>query len=150
MLIMNVGHARVNNMDIKKLYSKWGKLEEVGITEQLLFDVFTNDESNFESNQMMCTKLPENLPDVPTYGLLIELYDFACEHSADLKLKVNHILKVLVDTLFPECSVSRADRLERRIKGLCDPLHSMSKDEQAVYLQKQWMLQPTGVLPKPN
>lgn len=121
-------------------YSKWGMLEAVGITEHLLLGIFTNDESE---NVLKCTG---NVPDVPTYGLLIELYHFACDNSSVLKLKVNRLLKVLVDTLFPLCSVSRADRLERRIKGLYFPLESMSKEAQALYLQKHWMPQPTGVL----
>ena len=91
-------------------------------------------------------KCTENILDVSTYGILIELYHFGCDNSSALKLKVNRLLKVLVDTLFPLCSVTRADRLERRIKGLCLPLESMSKEAQALYLQKQWIPQPTGVL----
>jgi len=101
-------------------YSKWGKFEVVGITEHLLLGIFANDEPE---DVLKCT---ENLPDVPIYGLLIELYHFACDNSSVLKLKVNHLLKVLVDTLFPLCSVSWADHLERRIKGLCLPLESNS------------------------
>lgn len=127
-------------MKKKTLYSKWGMLEAVGITEHLLLGIFANDESE---DVLKCT---ENIPDVPTYGILIELYHFASDNSSALKLKVNRLLKVLVDTLFPLCSVTRADRLERRIKGLCLPLDSMSEEAQALYLQKQWIPQPTGVL----
>ena len=128
-------------MDVQKY--NWGILEEAGITEQFLSDMFTND----ESNQLICRESFLNIPDVPTYGILIELYKFACEHAADFKLEVNRILKVLIDTMFPVCSVSQADRLERRIKGFCVPLDSMTQDEQVVYLQTQWTPQPTGVLP---
>ena len=120
-------------------YSKSGMLEAVGITEDLLLGIFANDESE---DVVKCT---ENVSDVPTYGLLIELYHFACDNSSVVKLKVNRLLEVLVNTLFPLCSVSRADRLERRIKGLCFPLKSMSKETQALYLQKHWKPQPTGV-----
>ena len=98
----------------------------------------------YESEDVL--KCTENIPDVPTYGILIKLYHFACDNTSALKLKVNCLLKVLVDTLFPLCSVTRADRLERRIKGLCLPLESMFKEAQALYLQKQWIPQPTGVL----
>ena len=123
------------NMAMKKAipYNKWGMLEAVGITEHLLLGIFANDESED------VPKYTDNIPHVPTYGLLIELYYFACNNSSVLKLKVNRILKVLIDTLFVLCSVSRVDRLERRIKGLCFPLESMSKEPQALYLQKHWM-----------
>ena len=127
-------------MKKKALYSKWGMLEAVGITGHLFLGIFANDESE---DVLKCT---ENIPDVPTYGILIELYHFACDNSSALKLKVNRLFKVLVDTLFPLCSVTQADYLEIRIKGLCLPLESMSKEAQALYLQKQWIPQPTGVL----
>ena len=91
-------------------YGKWGMLEAIGITEYLLLGICANDECE---DVLKCT---ENVPDVPTYGLLIELYHFACENSSVLKLKVNHLLKVLVDTLFPLCTVSRADRLKEESK----------------------------------
>ena len=89
--------------------SKWGILEAIGITEYLLLDIFANDESE---DVLKCA---ENVPDIPTYGLLIELYHFACDNSSILKLKVNRLLKVLVDTLFPRCTVSQADHLKRRV-----------------------------------
>ena len=84
------------------MYRSTTGLEEAGITEQFLSDMFTND----ESNQLICRESFLNIPDVPTYGILIELYNFACEHAADFKLKVNRILKALVDTMSPVCSVS--------------------------------------------
>ena len=115
-------------------------LEAIGITEYLLLGISANDESK---DVLKCT---ENVLDVPTYGLLIEFYHFACDNSSMLKLKCNRLLKVFVGTLFPLCTVSWADRLERRIKSLCLPLESMSKEAQALHLQKHWMPQPTGVL----
>ena len=70
-------------MKKKTLYSKWGMLEAVGITEHLLLGIFAN---NVSENVLKCT---ENISDVPTYGILIELYHFACDNSSVLKLKVN-------------------------------------------------------------
>ena len=57
----------------------WVVLEELGITEQLLSDVFTNE----ECNQLICRESFPDIPDVPTYGILI-----VCEHAADLNLKL--------------------------------------------------------------
>ena len=125
------------------LYSKWGMLEAVGITEHVLLCILANSGSNHDQTDDIL-KCKKNVPEVPTYGLLIELYYFARDVSLVLKRKVNRLLKVLVDTLFPLCSVSRADRLERRIRSLLSCLDSMSKEEQVLHLQKQWIPQPTG------
>ena len=124
-------------MDMKEAtpYSKWGMLAAAGMPEDLLLGIFTGGYDDLQG----CT---ENAPDIPTYGLLIELYHFACDNSSVLKLKVNRALKILVDALFPLCSVSRADHLESMIKGLWLSLESMTEDEQVLHLQKQWIPQP--------
>ena len=93
-----------------------------------------------------CDSVPrELLPDSPSYGVLFELLYFSRSNAKLLKFKPNKILKCLVDTLFPLCSVSRGDRLERRIETLFQPLFKLStQEEQVEYLQRKWKPQATG------
>ena len=81
----------------------------------------------------------------PTYGIVLELYYFANETAGDLHRRPNRILKCFMDTLFPTFSISRADRLERKVKALCTPLKSMAMEELAEYLQRKWIPQSTGL-----
>ena len=93
-----------------------------------------------------CDCVPQQLlPDSPSYGVLFELLDFSRSNAKLLKSKPNRILKCLVDTLFPLCSVSRADRLEKRIETLMQPVIKLSTEEEQVeYLQQKWKPQATG------
>ena len=62
------------------------------------------------------------LPEAPSYGILMELLEFAESKGSSKACHVNKIFKQLIDTLFPGCSVSRADRLMRRIRKLLNPI----------------------------
>ena len=86
-------------------FSKWGLLEAAGITEDLLL-------ANSTKASNVCYELTTG----PTHGILIELYHFASITASTLQQRPNRVLKLLVETLFPQCKVSWADRLERRIK----------------------------------
>lgn len=112
-------------------------LGEIGLTDDVLREVVLND-------SMPAVYDSASLPDLPSHGILIELYHFCQRFSALSKLKVNIILKKCIDVLFPSCVVSRADRLERRIRGFCLSVESMSKQDLVLFLPKQWRPQPTG------
>ena len=119
-------------------FSKWGLLEAAGITEDLLLTILANSTKASD----VCYKLTTG----PTHGILIELYHFACITSSTLQRRPNRVLKLLVETLFPQCKVSRADRLERRIKCFDRQLDSIASEEQDDYLHKEWTPQATGIL----
>ena len=119
-------------------FSKWGLLKDAGITEHLLLTILTNSTEASD----VCYKLTTG----PTRGILIELYHFASITASTLQLRPNRVLKLLVETLFPQCKVSRADRLERRIKYFDHQLDSIAFEEQGDYLQKEWTPQVTGIL----
>ena len=115
-------------------FSKWGLLKEIGLTEDQLLRFLVRGEA------IDCLT-----SDTPTYGTVIELYYFAREFASSLCRKSNRILKCLMDELFPKFSISRADRLERRVKTICGHLDTMSKEELEEYLQEHWIPQPTGI-----
>ena len=50
---------------------------------------------------------------------------------------------MFVEALFPQCKVSRADRLERRIIYFDHQLDSIAFKEQGDYLRKEWIPQAT-------
>ena len=112
-------------------YSQWGLLEAAGISESTLFAILAN--SN-EAASAVCK---------PTRGILIELLHFAHDTATTLQRRPNRILKLLVET-FPQCKVSRADRLERRIKHYHSQLDSVACEDQNDFLQKEWIPQATG------
>ena len=121
-------------------YPSWGMLNAIGLSDAVLHEVILND---LVEDPVLC-----NLPDLPSHGVLMELYYFCLQFSSVEKMKVNVILKKCVDFLFPSCVVSRADRLECRVQGFCVAFKSMSKQEQVLYLQKHWRPQPTGTTNK--
>ena len=118
-------------------FSKWGLLEAAGITEDLLLTILANSTKTSD----VCYELTTR----PTHGILIELYHFASITASTLQRRPNRVLKLLVETLFPQCKVSRADRLERRIKCFDHQLDSIASEEQDNYLQKEWTPQATGI-----
>ena len=147
-------------------FSKWGLLEAAGITEDLLLTILANSTKTSDVCYELITR--------PTHGILIELYHFAslvhrlpdlfqCTRvekdrgawgrgyhfasitASTLQQRPNRVLKLLVETLFPQCKVSRADRLERRIKCFDHQLDSIASEEQDDYLQKEWTPQATGI-----
>ena len=94
-------------------FSKWGLLEAAAISEDLLLTILANGAKASD----VCYKLTTG----PTQGILIELYHFASITANTLQQRPNRVLKLLVETLFPQRKVSRADRLERRIKCFDQP-----------------------------
>ena len=122
-------------MAAKESY-QWRSLKEIGLFEDHLLSVLIRGE--------VPDHLQDSDPEAPTYGTVIELYHFANEFASSLHRRPNRILKSLMDTLFPNFSISRADRLERRVKSLCTNLESMTKEELDEYLDRRWIPQPTG------
>ena len=122
-------------------FSKWGLLETAGLNEGILLSILANggNEASEECQYPQVTT-------VPTCGILIELYHFASTIACTLRRRPNRVLKLLVETLFPLCKVSRADRLERRIKQFCNQLDSIENEEQDDYLQMEWTPQATGIV----
>ena len=112
-----------------------GMLDAIGLTEDVLCEVLTGSADH---------SILANLEDTPSYCVLIELYFFCVQYSSLSKLKLNIVLKKCVDALFPSCTVSRADRLERRVRGFCVAIDSMPEPEKLLFLQKHWRPQPTG------
>ena len=87
--------------------------------------------------------LLKNLPEIPTYAILLELLEFSKSKSSKA-CHVNKIFKHFIDVLFPACSVTRADRLMRRVKELLTPLNDISDDsERALFLRNTWKPQAT-------
>lgn len=117
-------------------------LHAIGITNDLLTDI------TLEQTEI---QLPE-LPEVPSYGILLELIRFSEAYRyVDGTKKIskpkaaNAILQKLINKMFPLCSVTRADRLGRTIRNLLTPLESFSNDDEKVaFLMKTWRPQPTG------
>ena len=118
-------------------FSKWGLLEAAGITKDLLLTILANSTKASD----VCYELTTG----PTRGILIELYHFASITASILQRRPNRVLKLLVETLFPKCKVSRADRLERRIKCFDQQLDSIASEELDDYLHKEWTPQATGM-----
>ena len=87
--------------------------------------------------------LSEVLPETPSYAILLELLEFS-EIKSSKACCVNKIFKHLIDVLFPACSVTRADRLMRRVKELLAPLNNIyDHSERASFLLNTWKPQPT-------
>ena len=122
-------------MSTESDYSKWGMLEALGITEDMLRSIIVNNSVEY---------VPAIDCDAPTYGVIMVLYHFTQSVFKEFKRKQNRLLKLLVDTLFPMFTISRADRLERKIRALCLSYESMVTEERKTYLQTQWRPQPTG------
>ena len=119
-------------------------LHAIGLNTDLLQSILTE-----EIPQQV--DIHVHVPEHPSYGVLLELMTFSANYavsgSSKPKIRIrNAILKTLIDKLFPVCSVSRADRLARRIKQLLLPLESFSNhdDEKVIFLNKTWRPQPTG------
>ena len=118
-------------------FSKWGLLEAAGISEDVLLTILANGTEASE----LCNKLGA----IPTRGILIELRLFANAMASTLQRRPNRVLKLLVETLFPQCKISRADRLERRIKHFHDQLDSLAFEDQEDHLYMEWIPQATGI-----
>ena len=75
----------------------------------------------------------------------MELLEVAESKGSSKACHVNIIFKQLIDTLFPCCSVSRADHLMQRIIKVLNPIDSMSDTERASVIMKTWKHQPTSM-----
>ena len=106
-------------------------LTKAGLTQAFLLELLENPES---------TNCKDEKSSLPTYGILIGLLHFADSHSAKLKINSKILLKQLMDKLYPNCTINRADRLYRRIKGF----QEMDKIEDI--LEVTWRPQPSGTI----
>lgn len=117
-------------------FSRWGSLTQLGLTEDDLLNIIVRREGGYT---------PPSYHDPPTYGTIFELHYYSNYIAGNVRRKPNRVLKCLLDTLFPSFSVSRADRLERRVILLNSKVESMSKEELDEYLQQKWIPQATGI-----
>lgn len=119
----------------------------MSLTQDFLESVLPADRDHDPKLQM------PQLPDAPSYSMLLELLEFAENIASSVQSRsratrartCRKVLKLLVDLLFPLCSISRADKLEKRIRSLLLPLHSLSENDKEAFLQKIWKPQPTGM-----
>ena len=120
------------------MMSDFTSLDELGLSESALKNIAT---------VTSCQSLPPSLSNAPSHGVLLGLLVFAKTFAKVLKCKPNRILKCLVDTLFPTCSVARADRLLRKVQNLSKFYDTLSTPEEKMdYLQQTWKPCPTGTL----
>ena len=91
------------------------------------------------ANGTEASELCNKLGAIPTRGILIELHLFANAMASTLQRRP------LVETLFPQCKISRADRLERRIKHFHDQLDSLAFEDQEDHLYMEWIPQATDI-----
>ena len=106
------------------------RLNDAGLTEDVLMKIIHGDST---------VHLQVVASEEPTYGILMGLFQFGDENSSKLNINSKILLKRMVDTLYPKCTIQRADRLYRRIQGFykIDGIEDI--------LDKNWRPQPTGM-----
>ena len=94
-------------------FSYWGYATKAGLTQDLLLVILHKPAANFHYE----------LGTFPTYGILIELLEFATNLGSTIHgLSTNRILKFWIDTLYPACAITRPDRLECAIRRIALPI----------------------------
>ena len=114
--------------------------QKLGVTEGMLMDIAAKG-----TTTTVHTSCHISHHVAPTYSVLIELYLFAKSIAESVNRRPYRVLKLLVDSLFPQCSISRADRLERLVQNLRYQLKTLKAEQVPEYLQKQWRPQATGM-----
>ena len=121
------------NMTSHLQFSYWGKALKAGLTPELLINILQSSPD---------TTTPPSIPLEPysTFGILIELLEFSVElESIFLGFSTNSVLKIWIHHLYPACSMSRADRLERAIRKIALPVQCIrSSNTNSVYLNRIW------------
>ena len=111
--------------------SPWSYIFAAGISESMLLDIAGEKPVD----------LP-NLPDFPSYGILVEMLNFAVTVSSSTHFSTSQLLIVWVHTLFPKCSVSRPWRLESAIRRIALPVERKSMtskgESEREYLGRIW------------
>ncbi len=108
--------------------------EQRNLTDSILLQILSNDFAAEDCFDFTST---------PSYGILIGLHYYSIKACRSLHYKKpNRVLKKLVDYLFPLCTISRADRLERKINSLL--LKAQTVENLNEYLRTEWKPQATG------
>jgi len=111
-------------------FSYWGYATKSGLTQDLLLLIL--DKPAISSQYELETH--------PTYGILIELLEFATNLASTIhRLSTSVILKIWIDTLYPACAITRPDRLERAIRRIALPVErKRGQDNLKTYLDRIW------------
>ena len=115
-------------------FGYWGKAQKAGITPDLLLNLLQVQETTGQSTH-------PKLEPHPTFGILIELLEYAVElESLYRGISTKSVLKIWIDHLYPACSLSRADRLERTIRNIAQPVQRIrsSSTNNSEYLNRKW------------
>ena len=120
-------------------FGYWGKAQKAGITPDLLLNLLQVQETTGLSTH-------PKLEPHPTFGILIELLEYAVElESLYRGISTKSVLKkIWIDHLYPACSLSRADRLERTIRNIAQPVQRIrsSSTNNSECLNRKWNLKP--------
>ena len=111
-------------------FSYWGYATKGGLTQDLLLAILHKPAANSHYE----------LETFPTYGILIELLEFATYLGSTIHgLNTSAILKIWIDTLYPACAITRPDRLERSIRRIALPIErKREQDNLHGYLDRKW------------
>ena len=111
-------------------FSYWGYATKAGLTQDLLLAILHKPAANSHYE----------LGTFPTYGILIELLEFATNLGSTIHgLSTSRILKIWIDTLYPACAITRPDRLERAIRRIALPIErKREQDNLHGYLDRKW------------
>ena len=111
-------------------FSYWGYATKCGLTQDLLLAILHKPAGNSHYE----------LETFPTYGILIELLEFATNLGSTIHgLSTSAILKIWIDTLYPACAITRPDRLERSIRRIALPIErKREQDNLHGYLDRKW------------
>lgn len=103
---------------------------KAGLTQDLLLAILHKPAANSHYE----------LGTFPTYGILIELLEFATNLGSTIHgLSTSRILKIWIDTLYPACAITRPDRLERAIRRIALPIErKREQDNLHGYLDRKW------------
>ena len=115
-------------------FDYWGKAQKAGITPDLLLNLLQVQETTGLSTH---SKLEPH----PTFGILIELLEYAVElESLYRGISTKSVQKIWIDHLYPACSLSRADHLERNIRNIAQPVQCIrsSSTNNSQYLNRKW------------
>ena len=112
-------------------FSYWGYATKCGLTQDLLLAIL---------HKLPAGNSHYELETFPTYGILIELLEFATNLGSTIHgLSTSAILKIWIDTLYPAWAITRPDRLERSIRRIALPIERKREQENLHgYLDRKW------------
>ena len=111
-------------------FSYWRYATKCRLTQHLLLAILHKPAGNSHYE----------LETFPTYGILIELLEFATNFGSTIHgLSTSAILKIWIDTLYPACAITRPDRLECSIRRIALPIERKREQENLHgYLDRKW------------